>query len=47
MPKQSIELPVQLTKMSTRVESLAEACVAMRDCVELCVLLDNQRDVVN
>jgi hypothetical protein len=46
VPIPPILLPVQLTTMSEEVANNHDVAVAMRKCVELCALLDNQRDRV-
>jgi hypothetical protein len=42
----STEIPVQFTQMADVVTSHHDAATAMRDCAELCTLLDYQRDTV-
>ena len=41
-----IEIPIQFTQMSDVVTNHLEAATAMRDAVELCTLLDYQKDVI-
>ena len=45
-PKPAISIPVCFTQMADRVTTHLEAATAMRDCVELCTLLDYQNDTI-
>ena len=42
-PVPPILRPIELTRMKDRVDSFSDATAAMRHCVELCLLLSNQR----
>jgi hypothetical protein len=45
-PKPAISIPVCFTQMADRVTTHLDAATAMRDCVEICTLLDYQKDTI-